>query len=130
MSCETKDTAGLSAPITAVIARVPSLPGAWFLELEGQFTWVGFTTVATRCNRALMGLNEESDTLVADILGKRFYAALKVQVIRRLTVSETVKLKHLLQDLMLRDCIPSQLHHFIQQHKVGADLLFFIKLTY
>lgn len=64
--------------------------------MEAQFTPAGVTKDATR-------FNEESD-----VLTECSYARFKDQLIRRLSVSETAKLNHILIDVTLGDRTPNQ----------------------
>lgn len=67
---------------------------------EAQFALVSTTAEAVRFSYVLVGLGEEAVELVCNVLEGCSYTRLKGQFIERLSVSETVKLKHLLREVL------------------------------
>lgn len=112
MWCENKQVPGTSAALSSVSIKVPTVwqPHfeAWFLPLDAQFVLTNVTMDATKFNHTLSGPHRESAVLIADVLNECCYARLKGQLSTRLSVSEMVKLNHLLIDLMLGDRPPKR----------------------
>lgn len=84
MSCEKKT-------VEDAISLMAAQPGSVVPSIGG------FKIDATRFNHELIGLNEETIGLFADVLGDSSYDRPKEQLIRRLSVNEKTKLNHLLE---------------------------------
>lgn len=91
--------------------RVPLLwgksPEAWFRQLVAS--------EATFFNRALVGLDKEPIGPILNLLEQSSYEILKEHLIRRLSLSKTIKLKQLQTEHTLGDRVPSPLLREMKQ---------------
>lgn len=93
-------------------------PALWFAQTEAQFATRNITTELTKFRHIVATLAPEVATEVRDLLLQppaQTYTALKEALIKRVGVSEDVRLTQLLQDEPLGDRRPSQLLRRMRQ---------------
>lgn len=100
----------------------PEKPAIWFAQVEGQFKLLGITDEAIKFYQVVSTLDRHYAAEVEDIItGPPDYKRLKVELIKRLSVSRENKVKQLLMHEQLGTRKPSQfLRHL--QHLAGPNI--------
>lgn len=114
--------------IFRVSAKIPPFyqqkPDLWFIQVESQFRSAGITQDATKFDTVVGVLEPRYLDSIADILrnppatGK--YEALKLQLIKEFTDSETKRIRQLLQELRLDDLTPTRLLKKMRELACGS----------
>ncbi|XP_037503470.1 uncharacterized protein LOC119378378, partial [Rhipicephalus sanguineus] len=103
----------------------PKNPRVWFSQIEARFHLRRITSQESKYLHVIAALPPDIadavDDVLASILSKEAYDELKSTVLKRIEVSEQIRLQQLLSHEQLGDQRPSQLLHRMRQLLVQAS---------